>query len=141
MGTVRLNARRALEGLHAAGRVHTARGKKEALARHFEGRRSPELARRARLVLAALNGNAPAAETMGAELTEAGWFLELAARGAADLSGRTAAGRESYRPGELPSSLGPGLRRVHARLPARLLSGLPPHRLGLLALTAGWAPS
>jgi hypothetical protein len=86
MATVRLNARRAveaLEGLHAAGRVHTARGRKAALAlaRHFEARGLPDLAQRARLVLAALNGNAPVAEMTGAELTDEGWVLEVAARG------------------------------------------------------------
>jgi hypothetical protein len=86
MATVRLNARRALEaleGLHAAGRVDPGRGKKAALAlaRHFEERGLPELAQRARLVLAALNGRAPVVETTGAELTERGWVLDLAARG------------------------------------------------------------
>jgi hypothetical protein len=39
------------------------------------------LARRARLVLAALNGNAPAAGMTGADLTEGGWVLGPAARG------------------------------------------------------------
>jgi hypothetical protein len=86
MATVRLNARRALEaleGLHAAGRVHTARGKRAALAlaRHFEARGQPDLAQRARLVLAALNGNVPLVQMTGAELMEGGWVLELAARG------------------------------------------------------------
>jgi hypothetical protein len=86
MATVRLNARRALEaleGLHVAGRVDTARGKKAALAlaRHFEAWGLPDLAQRARLVLATLNGNAPVVEMTGAELTDEGWVLDLAARG------------------------------------------------------------